>query len=79
MEEKTRPYRMEANAGVDLEVETENEGTEIAITAQGKWDIPSGAFSARIILYLCQKGTARTVAVSSTQEISCPFGAPKRV
>jgi hypothetical protein len=56
MEEKTRPYRMEANAGVDLEVETENEGTEIGITAQGKWDIPSGAFSARIILYLCQKG-----------------------
>jgi hypothetical protein len=39
MEEKTRPYRMETNAGVDLEVETENEGTEIGITAQGKWDI----------------------------------------
>ena len=34
MEEKTRPYRMEANAGVDLDVETEDEGTEIGITAQ---------------------------------------------
>ena len=34
MEEKTRPYRMEANAGVDLDVETEDEGIEIGITAQ---------------------------------------------
>ena len=41
MVEKTRPYRMEANAGVDLDVETENEGTEIGSTAQGKWNIPS--------------------------------------
>jgi len=53
MEEKTRPYRMEATAGLDLEVETESEGTEIGITAQGKWNIPSGAFSARIIAYRC--------------------------
>ena len=37
MAEKTRPYRMEVNAGVDLDVETENEGTEIGITSQGKW------------------------------------------
>jgi hypothetical protein len=38
---KTRPYRMEAIAGVDLDVETGNEGTEIAIASQGKWIIPS--------------------------------------
>jgi hypothetical protein len=41
MEEKARPYRMEVNAGVDLDLETENEGTEIGITVQGKWNIPS--------------------------------------
>jgi hypothetical protein len=41
MAEKTRPYRMEAIAGVDLDVETENEGTEIGIAAQGKWSLPS--------------------------------------
>ena len=41
MEEKTSPYRMEANAGVDLDVETENEGTEIGIAAHGKWIILS--------------------------------------
>jgi hypothetical protein len=41
MAEKTRPYRMEAIAGVDLDVETENEGTEIGIAAQGKWILPS--------------------------------------
>jgi hypothetical protein len=32
---------VEASTGVDLDVETENEGTEIGITAQGKWNIPS--------------------------------------
>jgi hypothetical protein len=32
---------MEAIAGVDLDVETENEGTEIGIAARGKWIIPS--------------------------------------
>ena len=53
MEEKTQPYRMETNAGFDLDVETENEGTEIEITAQGKWNILSGASSTRIILYRC--------------------------
>jgi hypothetical protein len=36
---KTRPYRMAAIAGVDLDVETENEGTEIDIAAQDKWII----------------------------------------
>jgi len=41
MAKKTRPYRMEAIAEVDLDVETENEGTEIGIAAQGKWIIPS--------------------------------------
>lgn len=41
MAEKTRPYRMNAIAGVDLDVETENDGTEIGIAAQGKWIIPS--------------------------------------
>jgi hypothetical protein len=35
MAEKTRPYRIEAIAGVDLDVETHNEGTEIGIAAQG--------------------------------------------
>ena len=40
MAEKTRPYRMEAIAGVDLDAETEDEGTEIGIAAQGKWIIP---------------------------------------
>jgi hypothetical protein len=39
MAEKTRPYRMEAIAGVDLDAETEDEGTEIGIAAQGKWII----------------------------------------
>ena len=33
MAEKTRPYRMEAIVGVDLDAETEDEGTEIGITA----------------------------------------------
>jgi hypothetical protein len=33
MAKMTRPYRMEAIAGVDLYVETENEGTEIGIAA----------------------------------------------
>jgi hypothetical protein len=41
MAEKTRPYRMEAIAGVDLDAETEDEGTEIGIAAQGKWMILS--------------------------------------
>jgi len=40
MAEKTRPYRKEAIAGVDLDAETENERTEIGIAAQGKWIIP---------------------------------------
>jgi hypothetical protein len=31
---------MEGIAGVDLDAETENERTEIGITAQGKWIIP---------------------------------------
>jgi hypothetical protein len=41
MAKKTRPYRMEALAGVDLDVETENEGTAIGIAVQGKWIILS--------------------------------------
>lgn len=41
MAEKTRPYRMDAIAGVDLDVEIKNDGTEIGIAAQGKWIIPS--------------------------------------
>ena len=40
MAETTRPYRIEAVAGVDLDAETENERTEIGIAAQGKWVIP---------------------------------------
>ena len=56
MAEKTLPYRMETIAGVDLDVETENEGTEIGIAAQGKWIILSkrclNAFtSARLLFY----------------------------
>jgi len=41
MAKKTRPYRMEVIAEVDLDVETENEGTEIGIAAQGKCIISS--------------------------------------
>ena len=41
MAEKTRPYRMDAIAGVNFDVETENDGTEIGIAAQCKWIIPS--------------------------------------
>ena len=41
MAKKTRPYRMEAIAGVDLDVEAHNEGTEIGLAAQGKWIILS--------------------------------------
>jgi hypothetical protein len=41
MAKKTRPYRMEAIAGVDLDAETEDKGTEIGIAAQGKWIILS--------------------------------------
>jgi hypothetical protein len=41
MAHKTGPYRMEANAGVNVDVDTGNEGTEIGVTAQGKRNIPS--------------------------------------
>ncbi len=38
---KQEPYRTEATGGINLDLETENEGTEIGITALGKWNIPS--------------------------------------
>jgi hypothetical protein len=60
MAEKTRPYRMEAIAGVHLDADTEDEGTEIGIAAQGKWIILSkrslNAFTSVPIAFLPRDG-----------------------
>jgi hypothetical protein len=68
---------MEANPGVTLDLDTGNEGTEIGVTAQGKRNMRSDARAYRTnhpVTFFAKKGTAGRVAISSTQEISCPFG-----
>jgi hypothetical protein len=75
MAKKTRPYRMEAIAGIDLDAETEDEGTEIGIAAQGKWIIlskrclnalrPDCFFAARWNLDCSKPGREHSTGASS--------------